>query len=89
MLVVLSGVCQYETEVQKERTLAGIARAKEGGKKWGGRKPGTRVKLTQEKEALIRQLHGEGTAVAAIARMVGLTRKTVYTVLERQEQPAG
>ncbi len=88
MLVVLAGVSQYETEVRKERQLAGIAKAKEGGKKWGGRKPGTRVKLTEEKEALIRQLHGEGKPVAAIARMVGLTRRTVYKALERQEQPS-
>lgn len=89
MLVVLAGVSQYETEVRKERQLAGIAKAKESGKRWGGRKPGTRVKLTEEKEALIRQLHGEGKPVAAIARLVGLTRKTVYTALVRQEQPTG
>lgn len=46
------------------------------------------MKLTEEKEALIRQPHGEGKPVAALARMVGLTRKTVYTALERQEQPS-
>jgi DNA invertase Pin-like site-specific DNA recombinase len=88
MLVVLAGVSQYETEVRKERQLAGISMAKESGKRWGGRKPGTRVKLTQEKEQLIRQLHGKGKPVSASARMVGLTRKTVYTALERQEQPS-
>jgi hypothetical protein len=38
---------------------------------------------------LIRQLHGEGKPAAAIAWMVGLTRKTVYMALERQEQPGG
>src|SRR5262245_4423822 len=86
MLVVLAGVSQYETEVRKERQLAGIARAKESGKTWGGRKPGTRVRLTEEKEALILQLHAEGKPVAAIARMVHLTRRTVYKALARQEQ---
>jgi len=31
--------------------------------------------------AVIRQLHPEGQAIAAVARMVGLTRKTVYKAL--------
>ena len=65
-------------DVIKERQLAGIAKAKAEGKSWGGRKPGTRIRLTQEKEALIRQLHAEGKPIAAIARLVGLSRKSVY-----------
>jgi DNA invertase Pin-like site-specific DNA recombinase len=81
MLVVLAGVSQYETEVRKERQLAGISRAKAEGKRWGGRRPGTRIRLSVEKEALIRQLHAEGKAVAAIARLVGLSRKSVYKAL--------
>lgn len=81
MLVVLAGVSQYETEVRRERQLAGISRAKAEGKRWGGRKAGTRVRLTDEKEKLIRQLHAEKKPVAAIARMVGLTRVTVYKAL--------
>jgi DNA invertase Pin-like site-specific DNA recombinase len=81
MAGVLASVAAYETEVRKERQLAGIAKAKADGKTWGGRKPGTRVRLTLEKEALIRQLHTEAKPVSAIARMVGLTRKTVYRAL--------
>lgn len=72
-----------ETEVRKERQLAGIAKAKAEGKQWGGRKTGTRIKVTVEKEGLVRRLHGEQKAVAAIARLVGLSRKTVYQVLSR------
>jgi DNA invertase Pin-like site-specific DNA recombinase len=82
MLVVLAGVSQYETEVRKERQLCGIAKAKADGKRWGGRKPGTRISLSIEKEALIRQLHAQGQAIAAIARLVGLSRKSVYKALE-------
>lgn len=82
---MLPNVSQCETEVRKQRQLAGIAKAKESGKRWGGRKTGTRVKLTEEKEALIRHLRGKGKLVAAIARMVGLPRKTVYTALATQE----
>jgi DNA invertase Pin-like site-specific DNA recombinase len=83
MAGVLASVAAYETEVRKERQLAGIAKAKADGKTWGGRRPGTRVKLTEEKEAIIHQLHAQGVTVASIARTVGLTRKTVYRALNR------
>jgi DNA invertase Pin-like site-specific DNA recombinase len=85
MAGVLASVAAYETEVRKERQLAGIAKAKAEGKTWGGRKVGTRVRLTVEKEKLIRQLHAENKPVAAIARLVGLTRKTVYKAIRQQE----
>ena len=85
MAGVLASVAAYETEVRKERQLAGIAKAKAEGKCWGGRRAGTRVKLTEEKEALIRQLHAENKPVAAIARLVHLTRRTVYRALRRRE----
>ncbi|MBS0267305.1 MAG: recombinase family protein [Planctomycetes bacterium] len=84
MAGVLASVASYETEVRKERQLAGIAKAKSEGKSWGGRKTGTRVKLTEEKEVAIRQLHQQGQSVAAIARTVGLTRKTIYRALDRE-----
>jgi DNA invertase Pin-like site-specific DNA recombinase len=83
MAGVLASVAAYETEVRKERQLAGIAKAKSEGKTWGGRKTGTRVRLTHEKEVAIRQLHGQGHSIAAVARTVGLTRKTVYRALGR------
>lgn len=81
MAGVLASVSAYEVEVKRERQLAGIAKAKADGRTWGGRKPGTRVKLTLEKEQLIHRLHGEGKPIAAIARIVGLTRKTIYRVI--------
>jgi len=79
---VLASVASYETEVRREWQLAGIAKAKAEGKRWGGRKVGTCISLTMKKEALIRQLHAEDKAVAAIARLVGLSRKSVYKALE-------
>ena len=78
---MLASVAAYETEVRRERQLAGIEKARQDGKRWGGRKVGTRVRLTLEKETLVKQLHGQGQSVASIARLVGLTRKTVYRVL--------
>jgi DNA invertase Pin-like site-specific DNA recombinase len=83
MAGVLASVAAYETEVRRERQYAGIARAKAEGKEWGGRKPGTRIRLTEEKEKLIWQLHLAATPKAAIARMVGLSRKTVLKVLSK------
>lgn len=84
MAGVLASVAAYETEVRKERQLAGIAKAKAEGKSWGGRKAGTRVKVTEEKENVIRQLHDKGYSIASIARTVGLTRKTIYRALGRE-----
>jgi len=84
MAGVLASVAAYENKVRKERQLAGIAKAKAEGKSWGGRKAGTRVRLTEEKEAVIRQLHDQGKTVASIARLVALTRRTIYKALRRQ-----
>jgi DNA invertase Pin-like site-specific DNA recombinase len=83
---ILASVAQFETEVRKERQLAGIAaaRAENGGRcPWGGRKTGTRITLTKEKEALARKLKAEGQSVASIARNLGIARKTVYVALSR------
>ena len=84
MAGVLASVAASETEVRTERQLAGIAKAKAEGKSWGGRKAGTRVKVTEEKETVIRQLHDKGYSIASIARTVGLTRKTIYRALGRE-----
>ena len=55
---------------------------------WGwdprfGRSGGTgkRIKVTPEQEETIRRLKAEGGKVAAIARVVGLSRPTVYSVI--------
>ena len=86
---ILASVAQFETEIRKERQLNGIAaaRAANGGKcPWGGRKPGSRITLTAEKEALARKLKAEGQSVASIARNLGLARKTVYAALARKKE---
>jgi DNA invertase Pin-like site-specific DNA recombinase len=81
---ILCSVAQFETEVRRERQMAGIAAAKANGKTWGGRKTGTRISLTEEKEALCRKLKAQGTKVAEIARALGIARKTVYVALNRK-----
>jgi DNA invertase Pin-like site-specific DNA recombinase len=81
---ILSSVATYETEVRKERQLAGIqaVRMRNGGKcPWGGSKTGRRLKVTQEKEALIKKLQQDGKKITAIAKLVGLSRQTCHSVL--------
>jgi DNA invertase Pin-like site-specific DNA recombinase len=85
MLVVLAGVSQYETEVRRERQMIGIAKAKAAGKKWGGRNAGTRIRLTEEKEKLIRQLHAQKTPIRVISRVVELAPHTVYKAIRRHK----
>ena len=81
MAGVLASVAQYETEVRGERVLAGQAAAKAEGKTWGGSQKGRRIKVEPEKEATILKLRDERVPVAQIARAVGLSRSTVYSVI--------
>jgi DNA invertase Pin-like site-specific DNA recombinase len=78
---VLASVAQFETEVRVERIMAGQAAARAAGKVWGGGKAGRRVTLTVEKERAIKQLHHQGKGISEIARVVGLSRPTIYRVL--------
>jgi DNA invertase Pin-like site-specific DNA recombinase len=80
---VIASAAQYETEIRAERVRAGQDAARARGKRWGGSKPGRRVRVTREREKLIHQLRGERTPIAVIARTLGLSRPTVYAVLER------
>jgi DNA invertase Pin-like site-specific DNA recombinase len=88
MLEILAVFAKLETRIRQARQRAGIESRRDPTTKrcpWGGRRHGCRVKVTVEKEALILKLHGEGRPIAAISRLTGLTRKTIYRVLGRQE----
>lgn len=82
MANVLASVAQYETEVRGERVLAGQAVARANGKTWGGSKPGVRKKVTTTQIKMIRSMKAEGESITAIAKAVGLSRPTIYDVLE-------
>ena len=81
MANVLASVAAYETEIRGERIAAGQAVARANGKKWGGSKKGRRVKVSNETIEIIRRLRQEGKPIAAVARAVGVSRPTVYSVL--------
>lgn len=80
---VLASVAQFETEVRAERIQAGLAAARAAGVVFPGGKAGRRVRLTAEKERAVKQLHKQGKPIAEIARVVGLSRPTVYAALGR------
>ena len=79
---ILASVAEYETEVRAERVAAGQAVARRKGKKWGGSKKGWRWKVTDDQVAAIREMKTAGKKIAHIARVTGLSRPTIYRVLE-------
>jgi len=81
MAHVLASVAAYETEVRSERQRAGIAAARADGKTWGGSERGRRLSVTQDQVKTVKRLHRESTPIAAIARSVGLSRPTIYRLL--------
>lgn len=82
MANVLASVAAYETEVRAERVLAGQAAARAAGKKWGGSKKGRLLKVTREQLVMVQRMKREGAKVSVIARATGLSRPTVYRLLE-------
>lgn len=86
MAHVLASVAAYETEVRSERQLAGIAVAlddvKAGRRKgWGGRAKGQRYKVKEETISAVKKMKGDGESIAAIARLLKLSRPTIYAIL--------
>src|SRR5262249_13536468 len=82
MRTIIAGFAEYEREVISERIRAGIARARAKGKRWGGKKPGQRYRLTKEKIATVSDLLSAGKKKAAIARQLGVSRSSVYRAAE-------
>ena len=87
---VLAWAAAQERQRLQARQRAGIEARRDPNKKcpWGGRRAGTRIKVTIEKEKLVLMLHREQTPVRRICRLVGLSPKTVYAVLARHTPPA-
>jgi DNA invertase Pin-like site-specific DNA recombinase len=82
MANVLASVAAYENEVRSERILAGQAVARANGKHWGGSEKGRRVTVTDEQIESVRRLKDEGKKITAIARATGLSRPTIYRMIE-------
>lgn len=82
MACVLASVAAYEHEVRRERQQAGIEAAIASGKRWGGSKAGRRITVTEAQADLVVRLHRERVPITKIAESVGLSRPTIYRLLE-------
>lgn len=85
---ILASVAEFETEIRAERVAAGQAAARKKGKKWGGSQKGWRWKVTDDQIVAINEMRSAGKPIAAIARVTGLSRPTIYHVL-KSHQPKG
>lgn len=79
---ILASVAEYETEVRAERVAAGQAVARRKGKRWGGSKKGWRWKVTDDQIAAVQEMRAGGKTIAQVSRIVGLSRPTIYRILE-------
>ncbi|MDO3621835.1 recombinase family protein [Ralstonia pseudosolanacearum] len=69
---VLATVAEFERDLLMERTVAGLARARDSGKTLGRPRA-----LSESQRTKVRQLLDEGTSVAAIARELNTSRQTI------------
>lgn len=82
MANVLASVAQYETEIRAERVAMGQDKARKEGKRWGGSAKGRRIWVKEEQVAVVHRMDAEGASKSAIARATGLSRPTVYRLLQ-------
>jgi DNA invertase Pin-like site-specific DNA recombinase len=86
---ILASVAEYETEIRRERVVAGQQVARRKGKTWGGSEKGWRWKVSDEQVAAIKEMKAAKTPIAKIARITGLSRPTIYRVLSQETHVAG
>ena len=82
MLTMIAAINQFERENLLERQREGIAIAKEQGK-YKGRK---QVRPEAWKEAYAKYRAREIKSVSELAKVLGISRPTVYKLIEQEEQ---
>ena len=73
---VFAALAEFERQLTRERTAAGLAAARARGRK-GGRKA-----LGEEKRAAIRAMAATDATPAQICKAVGVSRSTLYKYLK-------
>lgn len=76
MLSILGAIHQFEVSLQREKTKAGVRAAHAAGR-YGGRKPS----LNQAQVEEVRKMRSEGSSIARIGKIVGVSRPTIYRAL--------
>jgi len=85
IFTVFAAMAEFERNVIRERTMAGLRSAKEKGRR-GGRKQ----KLTAAKIRMARTLLADPmTTMEQVAEQMGVHRTTLYRALERAEAITG
>lgn len=85
MLTVMAAIAQFERQMLLERQKEGVALAKKAGK-YLGRAPA--IRANNGKAADLSRLIAEGAKVSEIARVLGVSRQTVYSAIAKQEVAA-
>lgn len=76
---IFAALAEFERDLSRERTHAGLAAARARGR--GGGRPPT---MTPEKVAIARQIRASGEHTAtAIAKTIGVSRATLYRHLNK------
>ena len=80
VFTVFAGVAQFERDLIRERTKAGIEAAR-----LRGRLGGRPRKLTHNQARELQQLHASHTiSVANLCRMYGISKTTLYRIIDNQ-----
>lgn len=74
---MVAAFAEFEREIMRSRTMDGLAAARARGK-LGGRKP----KLSEKQKTEVLRLYREGRQVQEIADLFGVSRPTIYRVVE-------
>ncbi|MBN2210762.1 MAG: recombinase family protein, partial [Sedimentisphaerales bacterium] len=85
MAGLLFALADMERTNIRENILRGQAAARAKGKTWGGSQKGRHYKLTLEKQRAIQKLLAEGCSKAELARIVGISRTTLYDFLREMK----
>ncbi len=80
MFNIFAALAEFERELIRERTRAGMQRAKESGRAVGRRKVATKGKLEKARKFI-----ADGLTVRQAAKLVGIGKTALYGALNEQE----
>ena len=78
---IFGALAEFEREIIRERTQAGLQSARAR-----GRRGGPKYKLTDKQVAIARQLYQAHTPVKEICQTLGISRATFYRYVQAEQQ---